>query len=171
MGRKLSLLQHSPRDVSFVDTGEARILIVPDDKPFDEAPLKVRFAFNEIDSTFLASWEAVMGMVPIERAWPQAAWDGMPTYEQWLGGRRMPNLMPTWKQENSMKQFLACSSDESISRSFGYIVQAPTAGDGRSTYLRQVCAKEGVFRDSVQDRAMNMSFIERFSLDAYFGRR
>ncbi|SOE97623.1 hypothetical protein SAMN05414139_10768 [Burkholderia sp. D7] len=60
-------------------------------------PLKVRFAFNETDSALLASWEAVMGMVLIERASPQAAWDGMPTYEQWLGGRRMPNLMTTWK--------------------------------------------------------------------------
>lgn len=74
------------RDVSFVDTGETRTLFVPDDKSFDGAPLKVRFAFSEPDRAVLAGWEAMMKMVPIQRMSPQDAWNRMPTYEQWLAG-------------------------------------------------------------------------------------
>ena len=61
-----------------------------------------------------------------------------------------------------MKQFLVCSSDDAMSRSFGYVVEAETEVQARNTYLRQVYAKEQVFRDSVLDRAMNLSFLERF---------
>lgn len=80
-----------------VDTGENRTLFVPDDKSFDEAPLKVRFAFSEIDRAVLAGWEAVMHMVPIQRMSPEEAWNRMPTYEQWLAGSRMPNLVTVWR--------------------------------------------------------------------------
>ncbi len=85
------------RDVSFVDTGETRTLFVPDDKSFDEAALKVRFAFGETDRTVLAGWEEVMRMVPVERMAPVEAWNSMPTYEEWLTGKRMPNLVTVWR--------------------------------------------------------------------------
>lgn len=85
------------RDVSFVDTGETRILFVPDEKAFDEAPLKVRFAFSEADKPVLARWEAVMRVVPIQRMSPEDSWNSMPTYEQWQAGRRMPNLISVWR--------------------------------------------------------------------------
>ncbi|MDP9651312.1 hypothetical protein [Paraburkholderia caledonica] len=88
------------RDVSFVDTGETRTLFVPDDKSFDGAPLKVRFAFSEPDRAVLAGWEAMMKMVPIQRMSSQDAWNRMPTYEQWLAGSRMPNLVTIWQWGN-----------------------------------------------------------------------
>ncbi|MBC8641567.1 hypothetical protein IAG25_32610 [Caballeronia sp. EK] len=61
-----------------------------------------------------------------------------------------------------MKQFLVCSSDQSISRSFGYIVEASTDNEAREVYLRQVYAKDEVFREAVLDRAINAAFADRF---------
>ncbi|VVE46788.1 hypothetical protein PCO31110_04510 [Pandoraea communis] len=85
------------RDVSFVDTGETRTLFVPDEKAFDEAPQKVRLAFRDEDKSVLAGWEAMMSMVPVQVWSPEESWDSMPTYEQWLAGKRMPNLIPAWR--------------------------------------------------------------------------
>lgn len=82
------------RDVSFVDTGETRILFVPDELGFSEAPGKVRFAFNDVDKALLAQFEVMERAVPMVKASAQEAWETMPTYEQWLGGKRMPNVIP-----------------------------------------------------------------------------
>ncbi|CAN7781114.1 hypothetical protein LJR296_008010 [Cupriavidus necator] len=68
------------------------------------------------------------------------------------------------KGSASLNQYLVCSADEPIGRSFGYLVEAATETDALHTYLRQVYAKEEVFRESVLDRAVNMSFAERFYL-------
>lgn len=89
------------RDVSFVDTGETRTLFVPDEKAFDEAPQKVRLAFGDADKSVLAGWEAMMSTVPIQFNSPEDSWNSMPTYEQWLAGTRMPNLIPAWRHGNS----------------------------------------------------------------------
>lgn len=61
-------------------------------------------------------------------------------------------------------KFLVCSSDEPISRSFGYIVDAQTADEARLIYLSRIYAKDSIFRDSVLDLSMNLTFVERFYL-------
>jgi hypothetical protein len=81
------------RDVSFVDTGETKILFVPDDRAFDAAPGKIRHVFDEADRATLATLEAMERAAPMRRLSPKEAWDIMPSYEQWLGGRRMPNYI------------------------------------------------------------------------------
>ncbi|KWB61672.1 hypothetical protein [Burkholderia ubonensis] len=81
------------RDVSFVDTGETRILFVPDELGFLEAPGKVRFAFNDDDKALLDQFEAMERAVPMMKASAHQAWETMPTYEQWLSGKRMPNII------------------------------------------------------------------------------
>ncbi len=48
------------RDVSFVDTGETTTVFIPDDIGFDDAPGKMRFAFEETDKAMLADYEAIM---------------------------------------------------------------------------------------------------------------
>ena len=83
------------RDVSFVDTGETRILFVPDDKGFDAAPLKIRHAFSEDDRTTVRRQEALEQQIIGGHMSAEESWDTMPTYEQWLQGKRMPNIVPT----------------------------------------------------------------------------
>jgi hypothetical protein len=82
------------RDVSFVDSGETKVLFVPDDKVFDGAPAKIRYAFNESDKITVAQFEAAEQLMSIRTMSPTEAWDQMPTYESWLAGKRMPNLTP-----------------------------------------------------------------------------
>lgn len=82
------------RDVSFVDTGEKKIVFVPDDRDFDDAPKKVRFAFEQSDKQALVAYESLMALMPVETMPDNQAWDTFPTYEQWSAGKRMPNLMP-----------------------------------------------------------------------------
>lgn len=83
------------RDVSFVDTGETKIVFVPDDQAFDGVPAKVRFAFEEADKQALAAYESLMGLVPISTMLDEQAWDTFPTHEEWLAGKRMSNLIPS----------------------------------------------------------------------------
>jgi len=78
------------RDVSFVDTGETKILFVPDDLMFDDAPAKVRHSFD-------ASYKLIVDVLDhgdrvVTRLTPEEAWNSMPTYEEWLAGRRAPNM-------------------------------------------------------------------------------
>lgn len=83
------------RDVSFVDTGETKIVFVPDDQAFDDVPAKVRFAFEGADKQALATYERLMSSVQIQTMSDEQAWDTCPTYEEWLAGKRMPNLIPS----------------------------------------------------------------------------
>nr|WP_280971295.1 hypothetical protein [Cupriavidus gilardii]WDE72555.1 hypothetical protein [Cupriavidus gilardii] len=83
------------RDVSFADTGEARIVFIPDERAFDAAPAKVRLAFSEADKRALVAYEQLAALVPISKMPDHQAWATFPTYERWLGGERMPNLIPT----------------------------------------------------------------------------
>lgn len=80
----------SLKDVSFVDDGETRILFVPDDLGFNDAPGKIRHSFNEMYSDILKQYDALENNV--HRLSSQEAWDRMPTYQQWLDGKRMPNM-------------------------------------------------------------------------------
>ena len=81
------------RDVSFVDTGETQVVFVPDDRTFDDAPGKVRFAFEEADKKALAAHEKFFGAVPVEKMADDKAWNSYPSYESWLAGKRMPNMV------------------------------------------------------------------------------
>jgi hypothetical protein len=83
------------RDVSFCDTGETRILFVPDDQRFEGARKKVRYAFEDADRQLVARFDAIERMAPIAQMSAEQAWAVMPSYEQWLAGDRMPNLIPT----------------------------------------------------------------------------
>lgn len=80
------------RDVSFVDTGEAQVLFVPDEHGFDDAPPKIRFAFNDEDKGIISQLDAIERTMPKQRMSSERAWEVMPSYEQWLAGKRMPNL-------------------------------------------------------------------------------
>lgn len=82
------------RDVSFADTGETKIVFVPDGKGFDGAPAKVRCAFEEADKEALAAYEGVMSLASITTMPDEQVWNMYPTYEDWLAGKRMPNLIP-----------------------------------------------------------------------------
>lgn len=82
------------RDVSFAETGETRILFVPDGYGFEEKPGKVRHAFNDPDKEILEKFEITERMIPIKKMTTQECWDLMPTYEDWKNGKRMPNTIP-----------------------------------------------------------------------------
>lgn len=86
------------RDVSFVDTGETKTVFVPDDLAFDDAPGKVRFAFDEADKPALIDYEKFMNFFPIVKMPDAEAWTTYPTYEGWLAGERMPNLIPSFSK-------------------------------------------------------------------------
>uniref|UniRef100_I2Q5D7 Uncharacterized protein n=1 Tax=Desulfovibrio sp. U5L TaxID=596152 RepID=I2Q5D7_9BACT len=82
------------RDVSYVESGEDKILFVPDDKTFSDAPRKIRYAFNHADNLIIAQHEAMEQTNCARTMSPQEAWETMPTYEQWLKEKRiMPNLL------------------------------------------------------------------------------
>lgn len=83
------------RDVSFADTGESRIVFIPDERAFDAAPAKVRLAFSEADTRALAAFEQLAALMQISKMSDQQAWATFPTYERWLEGERMPNLIQT----------------------------------------------------------------------------
>nr|CUV31748.1 conserved protein of unknown function [Ralstonia solanacearum] len=85
------------RDVSFCATGETRILFAPDDRGFDNAPKKVRYAFEDADQQVLAQYETLERMVPHTQMSAEQAWATMLPYERWLAGARMRNLIQTFK--------------------------------------------------------------------------
>jgi len=89
------------RDVSFVDTGETRVVFVPDDHAFDDAPGKVRFAFEEAGKKALAAHELLCGIIPVEKMADDKAWSSYPTYESWLAGKRMPNMVLSTRSEDN----------------------------------------------------------------------
>lgn len=61
-----------------------------------------------------------------------------------------------------MKPYLICSKDESVTSWPPYKVMASTAEEAISSYLKVVISKAEVFRESVLDLTVNMSFVERF---------
>jgi hypothetical protein len=84
------------RDVSFVDTGEIQVLFLPDavpGKPFDDAPKKIRRAFSDVHQKALKFYEDFEAVQHILEMPPAEAWRTMLSYEQWLTGQRMPNLI------------------------------------------------------------------------------
>lgn len=63
-----------------------------------------------------------------------------------------------------MKRFLLCSTDEPVVRWQPVAVAAETQDRAIEKYLRAVYSKDDVFRASVLDLAVNMTFVEQFYL-------
>lgn len=86
------------RDVSFVDTGEARVLFLPDSSSvtggFEASPQRIRYAFTPRDRQVIAAYNAMESMAPIGQMTSEESWSAMPSYEEWKAGARMPNLIP-----------------------------------------------------------------------------
>lgn len=85
------------RDISFVDTGENYIIFVPDKHSFDDRPDIIRHAFEKDDKKALAFFEQIAKSSPPRKMLPDEAWRTMLTYERWLQGERMDNLIVTRK--------------------------------------------------------------------------
>ena len=64
------------------------------------------------------------------------------------------------------KLFLICSRDDSVAAWPPKGVHANTATEAMATYLRAVYAKDDLFRETVLDLGVNMSFVERFYLSS-----
>lgn len=85
------------RDVSFIDTGETKALFVPDDFEFESRPKKIRYAFNQTDQAVVKQFDILESMLPIQEMTIEQAWQIMPSYADWLSGKRMPNIIPVFK--------------------------------------------------------------------------
>ncbi|WP_256214179.1 hypothetical protein [Pseudomonas sp. URIL14HWK12:I6] len=84
------------RDVSFADSGENTIVFVPDKLAFDDAPGKIRFAFEEHDKQALVDYENFMNCFPTTRMSNEESWATFLTHEDWLAGKRMQNMIPSF---------------------------------------------------------------------------
>jgi hypothetical protein len=63
-----------------------------------------------------------------------------------------------------MPDYLVCSSDTAVTKSDYRIVAADSPSAALEVFNRRIVAYDRVFRNSVLDLAMNMSFVERFYL-------
>ncbi|WP_046657225.1 hypothetical protein [Lysobacter capsici] len=90
------------RDVSFVDTGETRVLFVPDSPRvvggFEAAPPRQRFAFTPRHRQVIAALNYMETLTPRHQMTSDESWEVMPSYEEWQAGKRMPNLIPAVRQ-------------------------------------------------------------------------
>lgn len=88
------------RDVSFSDTGEKRTLFVPVHSTFagdfDDVPKKVRHAFDKKGARLVAIFNRIEMSVSSRQMSREEAWNTMLTYQQWLDGKRMNNIIPTF---------------------------------------------------------------------------
>ncbi|WP_187360052.1 hypothetical protein [Chitinolyticbacter meiyuanensis] len=79
------------RDVSFLETGEPRILFVPDSCAFDAVRRRVRFAQQAADKALLEQYEALEYLLPQATVSDDVAWHSMQTYAQWQASRHKPS--------------------------------------------------------------------------------
>ncbi|WP_413460681.1 hypothetical protein [Herbaspirillum huttiense] len=79
------------RDVSFCSSGEQEIVFVPDGKPYDAAPAKVRHAVRPGDTWALQAYEALESKIPVRPLSAQEAWASMPSYDEFMSGKRIPS--------------------------------------------------------------------------------
>ncbi|WP_343743273.1 hypothetical protein [Herbaspirillum huttiense] len=89
------------KDVSFSSDGEKMCLFVPDkdgaQSALDANAPRIRWGKNQDTKDLIVLQEEIERLQRIERMDDQTAWDTMLTYEQWLAGERMPNLIETKK--------------------------------------------------------------------------
>lgn len=82
------------RDLTFNTDGETLILFVPDSKKiaYDEKPLKTRMGLTQ--KTRLLVKQVDFQETGIRQMSQEDSWNTMPSYEDWLKGARMSNLIP-----------------------------------------------------------------------------
>lgn len=82
------------RDLTFNTDGETKILFVPDNKKiiYDGKPLKIRSGLTQ--KTRLLAKQLDLQQIGILQMSQEESWNKMPSYEEWLKGIRMPNLIP-----------------------------------------------------------------------------
>lgn len=82
------------RDLTFNTDGEIKILFVPDNMKitYDEKPLKTRKGLTQ--KTRLLAKQLDLQEIGILQMSQEESWNKMPSYEEWLKGTRMPNLIP-----------------------------------------------------------------------------
>ncbi|MEL4410626.1 hypothetical protein [Shewanella algae] len=79
-------------DLTFNTDGENKILFVPDAKEltYDEKPLKVRRGLTQ--KSRLIAKELDERDTHVQQMSQEDSWNMMPSYEEWLKGKRMPNM-------------------------------------------------------------------------------
>tara|TARA_B100000446_G_scaffold169466_1_gene175187 strand:+ start:27343 stop:27774 length:432 start_codon:yes stop_codon:yes gene_type:complete len=86
----------SYRDLTFNTDGEEIILFVPDSNPsqgYDDRPLKIRKGITQ-KARYLVKAMELQDASTVQMS-NEESWNTMPTYEDWLKGKRVPNLIPT----------------------------------------------------------------------------
>lgn len=81
-------------DLTFNTDGERKILFIPDDKKltYDERPLKLRRGLTQ-KARILAK-KLDERDANILQMTQEDSWNTMPSFEEWLKGKRMPNMIP-----------------------------------------------------------------------------
>ena len=92
------------RDVSFVDSGDKRTLFVPAHSSFrgvfDELPEKIRHAFATRDLKLVRALNKMEASIPYTQMSREEVWATMLTYEQWMAGSRMPNMIAVERERS-----------------------------------------------------------------------
>ena len=81
------------KDLTFNTDGETIILFVPDSKKitYDEKPLKTRMGLTQ--RAKLLAKQHDLQETSFRQMSQEDSWNAMPSYEDWLKGTRMPNLI------------------------------------------------------------------------------
>lgn len=86
------------RDVTFGADGEARFLFVPDtpsrQSRLDDNALRLRWAKDYQTKRLVKIQEDSERVLAAPRMSDEESWSTMPSYEEWLSGKRMPGLVP-----------------------------------------------------------------------------
>ena len=86
------------RDLTFGADGEARFLFVPDipsrQSRLDDNALRIRWSKDYLTKKLVAIQEEFERHMVVQRMSEEESWSTMPSYEEWLAGKRMPALVP-----------------------------------------------------------------------------
>lgn len=86
------------RDVTFGADGEAQFLFVQDtparQSRLDDNALRIRWSKDYQTKRLVNIQEEIEGRMRVQRMSEEESWNTMPSYEEWLAGKRMPGLVP-----------------------------------------------------------------------------
>jgi len=86
------------RDVTFGADGEARFLFIADtisrQSRLDDNVLRIRWSKNHQTKRLVKIQEELESHMTVKRMSDDESWNTMPSYEEWLAGKRMPSLLP-----------------------------------------------------------------------------
>lgn len=86
------------RDVTFGADGEARFLFIPDtpsrNSRLDDNTPRLRRSKDYQTKRLVKIQEEFEGRLAVQRMSDDESWNTMPSYEEWLAGKRMPGLVP-----------------------------------------------------------------------------